>query len=104
VSRMVNQTILAPGIVAAMIEETLPPEVALFDLAVDPPRCGRSGEFDTTSVGNEHVVVRAGGVVRLSHVYRDRTSECADGPRDASPRSLGSSGRLAWGRYGPHGA
>jgi hypothetical protein len=36
VSRMVNLTTLAPHIVAAILDETLPPEVTLFDLAVDP--------------------------------------------------------------------
>jgi hypothetical protein len=33
VSRMVNLTTLAPDIVAAVLDETLPPEVTLFDLA-----------------------------------------------------------------------
>jgi hypothetical protein len=33
VSRMVNLTTLAPDIVAAILDETLPPEVTLFDLA-----------------------------------------------------------------------
>jgi hypothetical protein len=37
VSRMVNLTTLAPDIVAAILDETLPPEVALFDLAAGPP-------------------------------------------------------------------
>jgi hypothetical protein len=37
VSRMVNLTILAPDVGAAILDETLPPKVALFDLAVDPP-------------------------------------------------------------------
>ena len=37
VSRMVNLTTLAPDIVAAILEETLPPEVALFDLASGTP-------------------------------------------------------------------
>lgn len=37
VSRMVNLTTLAPDIVAAMLDETLSPEVTLFELAVDPP-------------------------------------------------------------------
>jgi hypothetical protein len=32
VSRMVNLTMLAPDIVAAILEETLPPEVTLFEL------------------------------------------------------------------------
>ena len=34
---MVNLTTLAPDIVAAILDETLPPELTLFDLAVDPP-------------------------------------------------------------------
>jgi len=37
VSRMVNLTALAPDIVAAILDETMPPEVTLFDLAVDLP-------------------------------------------------------------------
>ena len=35
VSRMVNLTTLAPDIVAAILDETLPPEVTLFELAAD---------------------------------------------------------------------
>ena len=37
VSRMVNLTMLAPDIVAAILDDTLPNHVTLFDLAVDPP-------------------------------------------------------------------
>jgi hypothetical protein len=37
VSRMVNLTTLAPDIVAAILNETLPPEVTLFDLAAGTP-------------------------------------------------------------------
>lgn len=37
VSRMVNLATLAPDIVAAILDETLPNHVTLFDLAVDPP-------------------------------------------------------------------
>lgn len=37
VSRMVNLTTLAPDIVAAILDEIIPPELMLFDLAVDPP-------------------------------------------------------------------
>ena len=33
---MVNLTTLAPGIVAAILDDTLPNYVTLFDLAVDP--------------------------------------------------------------------
>ena len=36
VSRMVNLTTLAPDIVAVILDETLPPDLTLFDLAVDP--------------------------------------------------------------------
>ncbi|WP_157314593.1 LacI family transcriptional regulator [Chitinibacter sp. GC72] len=36
VSRMVNLTNLAPDIVAAILDETLPEHISLFDLAVDP--------------------------------------------------------------------
>ena len=37
VSRMVNLTTLAPDIVAAILDEAVPPDLTLFDLAVDPP-------------------------------------------------------------------
>jgi hypothetical protein len=37
VSRMVNLTMLAPEIVAAILDDTLPDHIILFDLAVDPP-------------------------------------------------------------------
>lgn len=37
VSRMVNLNTLAPDIVTTVLDETLPPEVTLFELAVDPP-------------------------------------------------------------------
>jgi hypothetical protein len=37
VSRMVNLTTLAPDIVAAILDETLPPEVTLFELAAGMP-------------------------------------------------------------------
>ncbi len=37
VSRMVNLTTLAPDIVAAILDDALPNQVTLFDLAVDPP-------------------------------------------------------------------
>jgi hypothetical protein len=41
VSRMVNLTALAPDIVAAILDDAVPNNITLFDLAVDPPRCGR---------------------------------------------------------------
>lgn len=34
---MVNLTVLAPDIVEAILEDKLPPDTKLFDLAVDPP-------------------------------------------------------------------
>ena len=37
VSRMVNLTTLAPDIVDAILHNTLPDHLTLFDLAVDPP-------------------------------------------------------------------
>lgn len=36
VSRMVNLTTLAPDIAAAILDDTLPNHITLFDLAVDP--------------------------------------------------------------------
>ena len=38
VSRMVNLTTLAPDIVEAILDDQLPPDLTLFELAVDPPR------------------------------------------------------------------
>jgi hypothetical protein len=35
---MVNLTVLAPDIVEAILDDNVPPELTLFDLAVDPPR------------------------------------------------------------------
>ena len=37
ISRMVNLTTLAPDIQAAILDETLPDSVSLFDLAIDTP-------------------------------------------------------------------
>ncbi len=37
VSQMVNLTCLAPGIVAAILDDELPDHITLFELAVDPP-------------------------------------------------------------------
>src|SRR5690606_35524495 len=37
VSRMVNLTTLAPDIMTAILDDTLPNHITLFDLAVDPP-------------------------------------------------------------------
>lgn len=37
ISRMVNLTTLAPDIQAAILDETLPETVSLFDLAIDTP-------------------------------------------------------------------
>lgn len=36
VSRMVNLTTLAPDIVAAILDDNLPNDITLFDLAMDP--------------------------------------------------------------------
>jgi hypothetical protein len=38
VSRMVNLTTPAPGIVEAILDDQLPPTMTLFDLAVEPPK------------------------------------------------------------------
>ncbi len=37
VSRMMNLTVLAPDIVKAILDDTLPDHLTLFDIAVDPP-------------------------------------------------------------------
>ena len=52
VSRMVNLTTLAPDIVAAILDESLPPDLTLFDLAV-----GGVGEA-AASDGDAAVVFR----------------------------------------------
>lgn len=54
VSRMVNLTTLAPDIVAAILDETLPPDVTLFHVAVDPRRCGRSSGGGAASYRNRN--------------------------------------------------
>ncbi|WP_256211946.1 hypothetical protein [Nitrosomonas communis] len=45
VSRMVNLTTLAPDIVAAILDDTLPNNIILFDLAVDRRCCGKSSGY-----------------------------------------------------------
>ncbi len=42
VSRTVNLTTPAPDIVASILDDNLPIDITLFDLAVDPPGCRRS--------------------------------------------------------------
>lgn len=37
VSRIMNLTVLAPDIVEAILDDTLPDHLTLFDIAVDPP-------------------------------------------------------------------
>jgi uncharacterized protein YfaT (DUF1175 family) len=37
VNRMVNLTTLASDIIVAIVDKALPPDLTLFDLAVDPP-------------------------------------------------------------------
>jgi hypothetical protein len=54
VSRMVNLTTLAPDIVSAILDETLPPEVTLFELAAGTPllweeQRGSGGWIDNVS-------------------------------------------------------
>ncbi|HUL13024.1 MAG TPA: hypothetical protein VLU73_12760 [Methylococcaceae bacterium] len=44
VSRMVNLTLLAPDIVAAILNDQLPEGISLFDLAVDVPAGWGSSE------------------------------------------------------------
>jgi hypothetical protein len=63
VSRMVNLTTLAPDIQAAILDETLPDTVALFDLAVDTPlsweeQGGRVGEISDAAVSKGNPVTR----------------------------------------------
>lgn len=37
VSRMINMTLLPPWTIAAILDDTLPDDAILFDMAVDPP-------------------------------------------------------------------
>lgn len=56
VSRMVNLTSLAPDIVAAILDDTLPNHVTLFDIAVDPPALWEEQRqilVSTTNNGNK---------------------------------------------------
>ena len=57
VSRMVNLTTLAPDIQAAILDETLPEEVVLFDLAIATPLCWQAQRQRVTDVVSK---VRAG--------------------------------------------
>ncbi len=63
VSRMVNLTMLAPDIVAAILDDAMPNHLTLFELAVDPPVLweeqrgrflGRTPRADGTSSGKRH--------------------------------------------------
>jgi len=47
---MVNLTTLAPDIVAAILDDTLTPDLTLFDLAVDPPALWEDAAFAYSSV------------------------------------------------------
>lgn len=49
---MVNLTTLAPGIVEAIFGETLPPELTLLGLAVDPRQCRRSSGHGSISLNS----------------------------------------------------
>jgi hypothetical protein len=84
VSRMVNLTTLAPDIVAAILDETLPPEVTLFELAaaatplVSEEQWGRIGRSDDAS----------------GFIYGDRerlrhSGECARSAMKRTPRAEG---------------
>jgi hypothetical protein len=48
---MVNLTTLAPDIVTAILEETLPPDLTLFELAVDPPALWEEQRRATLAIG-----------------------------------------------------
>ncbi|MCI0562772.1 MAG: hypothetical protein MN733_30185, partial [Nitrososphaera sp.] len=58
VSRMVNLTTLAPDIVAAIFDETFPPDMTLFELAVDPPDLWKEQRrrIDWTSDYRSHIL------------------------------------------------
>lgn len=43
VSRMINMTLLPPWTVAAILDDTLPDDAILLDMAVDPPVVWRVG-------------------------------------------------------------
>jgi hypothetical protein len=63
VSRMVNLTTLAPDIVAAILDETLPPEVTLFELAAGTPLLW-ADQWGRLSVPAGYVATTVPGQVR----------------------------------------
>ena len=73
VSRMVNMTTLAPDIQAAILDETLPEEVVLFDLAIDTPLCWQA---QRQRIANVVAKVRADKTPPVAQTCRDSFSRC----------------------------
>ncbi len=82
VSRMVNLTTLAPDIVAAILDETLPLDLTLFELAVDPPAL-----WEERSTASSLVCWRGNGYSR----FRSRCACCSPPIQICSRRSCKSS-------------
>lgn len=53
VSRMANLTTLAPDIVAAILDDSLPNAITLFNLAVDPPGLWKEQRMRIEEVAHE---------------------------------------------------
>lgn len=51
---MFNLAVLAPDIVATILDETLPPELTLFDVAFDPPALWKEQRERTGSLNDEY--------------------------------------------------
>ena len=62
-----NLTTLAPDIVAAILDETLPPHVTVHELAISPPVVWQSSQVSTLAYFSERLVsavfLRQNGVV-----------------------------------------
>ncbi|MGO8753618.1 MAG: hypothetical protein ACLQHK_00085 [Gallionellaceae bacterium] len=51
VSRMINLTLLPPWTIAAILDDTLPDSITLFELAADPPALWEGAVGVVNSVG-----------------------------------------------------
>ena len=86
-SRMVNLTTLAPDIQAAILDETLPDSVSLFDLAVDMPVgwAEQRGRFDATTTRPVRLALR---VYRPVARRGTRSSNCQPVSAEGGHRTL----------------
>ena len=86
VSRMVNLTTLAPDIQAAILDETLPEEVVLFDLAIDTPLRWQAQRQRVADVGAK---VRAGKTQPAAQTGGDSFSRYFYDPARCSKKNRG---------------